>query len=179
MGPGNSNSPTSTKIQSFLESLRASRANQGQQDREVSGANPFKEIQIKKEIEQKRIDLFRQSQNNEQVRIYSAKEKEKEQRIQSLISQIKNLAHSVKRLDTSLKTATETRVVEASTYQETFLEHLANRIALIQKSVNNTNTLLDIFNSRSSKQRSYQSLARSNGSAYTQNNEVAIARSVG
>lgn len=181
MGPGNSNTANNNKIQSFLESLRASRQSAGNRgdNFENKSTNPFKELQAKKESEQKRIELFKQAQNSEQVRVYSAKERAKEERIQYLISKINSLKNSVKKLDQNIKIATQTRVVEATVHEESFLEHILSQIALAQKNINSANTWFEVLNSRIGKKNSYQSLARRKGSAYTQNNEVSIARSVG
>lgn len=180
MGP-NANTSNNSKIQSFLESLRASRANQSAPgtNLENKGPNPFKEFQAKKETEQRRIELFRQAQNNEQVRVYSAKERQREQRISELISKLKSFAKSVNKLEKNLQNAVEVPIIDSSVYQESFIEHLFRQIDLFQKSVNDTNTALSIFNYRSSKMRTYQSLAKTKGSAYTQNNEITVARSVG
>ena len=179
MGPGNSNISNNSKIQSFLESLRASRQNASSGDNFENKNNPFRELQAKKESEQRRIELFRQAQNTEQVRVYSAKEKANQERIQYLISKIDSLKNSVKKLDQNIKVATQIRVVEATIHEESFLEHLLSRIALIQKNVNSANTWFEIFNHRNTKRNSYQSLAKSKGSSYTQNNEISLARSSG
>lgn len=182
MGSGNSNQNTSNKIQSFLESLRASRSSDNNTpfgNRESSFNNPLKELQIKKEIEQRRIDLFHKARQQESNNVYSSKTKETNQRIEELSSKLKYLAKSVKRLNKNLETAAKNNILEANTYNESFLEHLNSRINLFQKNVNSTNTWLEIFNSRSKKKGFYQSMSKRGGSAYTQSNERVIATSVG
>lgn len=181
MGPNGGNGNQNSKIQSFLENLRASRANQptsnnGQENR---SSNPFKEFQAKKEIEQRRVELFHQARQQEFVKVYSSKDREKEQKIESIRSQLRQLAASLKLINKNITRAIETVTPNPSIYEETFLEHISKQISLLQKSANSTNTWLEIFASRSKKKGYYSSMAKSKGSAYTQSNERVVATSVG
>ncbi len=181
MGPNGSHGNQNSKIQSFLESLRASRASQPNpnNNQENRSSNPFKEFQAKKEVEQRRIELFHQARQQEFVKVYSSKDKEREQKIEMIRSQLKQLAAKLKILNKNITRAVETVSPSPSVYEETFLEHISKQISLLQKSVNSTNTWLEIFAGRSKKKGYYSSMAKSKGSAYTQSNERVVATSVG
>ncbi len=181
MSPNNSNNNQGNKIQSFLESLRASRSNQpgANINLENRPTNPFKEIQAKKEIEQRRIELFHQARQQEFVKVYSAKDKEKEQKIENIRLQLKQLSASIKILNKNITRAIETSTPNPSVYEESFLDHIYKQINLLQKNANSTNTWLEIFASRSKKKGHYSSMAKTKGSSYTQSNERVIATSVG
>src|SRR3989339_291651 len=176
MGPNN-NSNQNSKIQSFLESLRASRSGQPTNNNgpENRNSNPFKEFQAKKEIEQRRIELFHQARQQEFVKVYSAKDKEKEQKIENIRLQLKQLAVSLKILNKNIDRAIETVSPNPSIHEESFLDHIYKQIRLLQKSANSANTWLEVFASRSKKKGHYVSMAKSKGSSYTQSNERVIA----
>lgn len=181
MGPNGSNGNQNSKIQSFLENLRASRANQNgsNNNQETKANNPFKEFQAKKEIEQRRVELFHQARQQEFVKVYSARDKEKEQKIENIRQQLKQLSASLKILNKNIARAIETVSPNPSVHEESFLEHIYKQINLLQKSANSTNTWLEVFASRSKKKGFYSSMAKSRGSAYTQSNERVVATSVG
>lgn len=181
MGPNGSSGNQNSKIQSFLESLRASRAPQSGTiaNPENRPTNPFKEIQAKKEIEQRRIELFHQARQQEFVKVYSAKDKEKEQKIENIRLQLKQLSISLKVLNKNITRAIETVSPNPSIYEESFLDHIYKQITLLQKSANSANTWLEVFSGRSKKKGYYSSMAKSKGSAYTQSNERVVATSVG
>ncbi len=181
MGPNGGNGNQNSKIQCFLENLRASRANQpGSNNGQESRANnPFKEFQAKKEIEQRRVELFHQARQQEFVKVYSSKDREKEQKIEYIRQQLKQLAASLKILNKNITRAIETVSPNPSIYEETFLEHISKQISLLQKNANSTNTWLEIFSGRSKKKGFYSSMAKTRGSSYTQSNERVIATSVG
>lgn len=181
MGPNGSNGNQNSKIQSFLENLRASRSNQpiSNNSQENRPSNPFKEFQAKKEIEQRRIELFHQARQQEFVKVYSAKDREKEQKIENIRLQLKQLSASLKILNKNITRAIETTSPNPSVHEESFLDHIYKQINLLQKSANNTNTWLEVFASRSKKKGLYSSMAKTKGSAYTQSNERVIATSVG
>lgn len=181
MGPNGGKGNQNSKIQSFLENLRASRASQPNQNGgELNrSTNPFKEFQAKKEIEQRRVELFHQARQQEFVKVYSSKDREKEQKIESIRSQLRQLAASLKLINKNITRAIETVTPNPSIYEETFLEHISKQISLLQKNANSTNTWLEIFARRSKKKGYYSSMAKSKGSAYTQSNERVVATSVG
>ncbi len=179
MSLNNSNTNSSAKIQNFLESLRASRgANQSGNKAEQPG-NPFKEIQAKKELEQRRIEQFHKARQQEWNNVYSAKDKEKEQKIESIRLQLKKLAQNYRILDKNIHKAIENSSPNPSVYEESFLDHIYSRITLLQKSANSANTWLEIYNRRSTKKGYYHQMAKSKGTSYTQNNERTVATSVG
>jgi len=173
------NSQSNAKIQSFLESLRASRGSQPKTDQIENQLNPFKEVQQKKEIEKARIEHFHQARQREWNNLYSSKEKEVSQKIESIRLQLKALASQMKRLDQNLFKAIEKPIVAAGIYHESYLEHIQKSIRLFNLKVNNTNTWLEMFNQRSSKKGYYHSMSKRGGSSFTQSNERVIATSVG
>ncbi len=181
MGPNNAGINQNNKIQSFLESLRASRANQPSTNngQEIKLNNPFKEYQVKKEVEQRRIELFHKARQQEFIKVYSSRDKEREQKIENIRLQLKQLASSLKILNKNITRAIETTSPNPSVNEESFLEHLYKQINLLQKNANNANTWLEIFNRRSKKKGYYSNMAKTKGSAYTQSNERVIATSVG
>lgn len=172
-------SSNSDKIQSFLESLRASRAN-GQSDSvERSGRNPFKEIQIKKEIEQRRIEQFHQARYQEWNKVFSSKEKENEVKIEQIRHQLQTLAKQLKVLDKNIAKAVDTPVSNGGAYDQSFLSHIQKVIHLFSQSVNSTNTWLQLHSDRNSKKSGYWNMAKSYGNNFTQSNERSVATSVG
>lgn len=177
MNPGQgSGTPNNAKIQSFLEALRASR---GASPKMGNGENPFGEFQAKKESESKRIELFHQARQQEWNKVYSSKEREITQKIESIREQLKQLTTKLKNLDKNLQRAVQTQVVNYGEYQIGYLEHLSQAIRLWQMSANSTNSWLELFNERSRKKGAYWQMASSKGNNYTQSNERQIATSVG
>ncbi len=176
-----SNNQSNTKIQSFLEQLRASRTQNPKSDRSEIFAdnNPFKEVQAKKEIEKHRIDLFHEARQREWNSVYSSKNKEVSQKLENIRLQLKSLIKQVGKLDKNLEKAVEKPIIDPGIYHETFFDHIQHTIQLLNKSVNSANTWLEIFNQRSSKKGYYSTMAKRGGSAYTQSNERVIATSVG
>lgn len=173
------NTQNNAKIQSFLESLRASRGNQPKSDQVENQLNPFKEVQQKKEIEKARIEHFHQARQREWNNLYSSKEKEVVQKIESIRQQLKSLAVQMKRLDQNLYKAVEKPILSAGVYHESYLEHIQKSIRLFSLHVNSTNSWLEMYNQRSTKKGFYHSMAKSRGSSFTQANERTIATSVG
>lgn len=171
--------PNNAKIQSFLEALRASR---GAAPSNVGGEgqkSPFGEFQAKKETDQHRIDLFHQARQQEWNKVYSSKEKEVAQKIESLRAQLQQLAKQLKNLDKNIETAVQSEVASYGEYQVNFLEHLSKSIKLWQMATNNANSWLQLYNDRSSKKGAYWQMASSKGNNFTQSNERQVATSVG
>jgi len=175
---GNSGAGNS-KIQNFLEALRASQGNINPSSGQESRNNPFLETSAKKEQEKRRAEQFHQARQQEWNKVYSAKERQKEQRIEELRTQLKNFSKQVKRLDTNLVKAVASPVISAGSYDESFLDHIKGMIHLSSLKVSSANSWLEAYNSRSAKQGNYWSQAKSKGTSFTQNNERAIATSVG
>lgn len=172
-------SATNSKIQSFLEALRASQSGGPRTTSQESSQNPFAEFNAKKEAEKRRAEQFLQARQQEWNKVFSAKEKQREQRIEEIRAQLKELAKQVKRLDKNLVKAVEAPVVEAGVYHESYIEHIRNMIRLFSLKVNKANSWLEMYNSRSAKQGAYWGQAKSHGTSFTLNNERAIATSVG
>lgn len=178
---GSSSGPSqgNAKIQSFLEALRNSQARTSENIGEQSASNPFAEFQHKKEAEKRRSEQFFQARQQEWNKVFSAKEKQTQARIEELRDQLKTLAQQVKQLDKNLLKAVESPVVEVGEYHENFLVHIQKMIQLFSLQVQEANSWLTLFNSRSTKKGTYWSMAKSKGNNYTQSNERSVATSVG
>jgi hypothetical protein len=180
MGPNSGQSNNSDKIKSFLESLRASRANSPKADRmESMGQNPFKEIQLKKEIEKRRVEQFHSARSQEWNRVYSAKEREKDSKIEQIRLQLKSLAAQLRVLDKNIAKVVDSPVQNAGAYDEGFFVHIQKVIKLFSQSVQSTNTLLMLHNERNGKKGYYWGMAKTQGNNFTQSNERTAATSVG
>lgn len=175
---GNSGAGNS-KIQSFLEALRASQGGSNPVNAQESRSNPFSESSIKKEQEKRRSEQFFQARQQEWNKVFSAKEKQKERRIEEIREQLKNYSKQVKRLDTNLVKAVSTPITSGNAYDESFLTHIKGMIHLSSLKISSANSWLEAYNSRSAKQGNYWAQAKSKGTSFTQNNERAIATSVG
>ncbi|HCQ31181.1 TPA: hypothetical protein DIU27_02210 [Candidatus Collierbacteria bacterium] len=168
-----------TKIQSFLEALRNSQARSFENDSQEPRTNPFVELQQKKEAEKRRAELFFQARQQEWNKVFSSKEKQAEDRIEEIRVQLKNLAKQVKKLDTNLLKAVESPISQVGAYHESFLAHIQKMIQIFSLKVQEANSWLEMYNSRSTKKGTYWSMAKSKGNEYTQANERAVATSVG
>jgi hypothetical protein len=174
-GPGQGNA----KIQSFLEALRNSRTRTSENGSEQANTNPFAEFQHKKEAEKRRAEQFLLARQQEWNKVFSSKEKQTQHRIEELREQLKALAKQVKQLDQNLIKAVDSPIVEMGEYHENFLVHIQKMIQLFSMQVQEANSWLSLYNSRSTKKGTYWSMAKSKGNSYTQANERSVATSVG
>ncbi len=179
----NSGSSSSTganpKIQSFLEALRNSQSRTSEGSSRDGKENPFAQFQQKKEAEKKRAEMFFQARQQEWSKVFSAKEKQDEQKLDEIRAQLKNLAKQVKTLDTNLLKAVESPVSEAGVYHENFLSHIQKMIQIFSLKVQEANSWLSLYNSRSAKKGTYWGMAKKGGTSFTQANERSVATSVG
>lgn len=183
----NNNSTDSTssggsnlKIQNFLEALRNSQNRPaGHENPDSKINNPFTEFQAKKEIEKRRAEQFQHARQQEWNKVFSSAERRTEQKLEEIREQLRGLAKQMKRLDINLVKAVETPVVGGGEYHESFLNHLQSRLRLLRMNMHSTNTWLETYQSRSTKKGVYWGMAKSKGSSFTQNNERAVATSIG
>lgn len=173
--PGQSNA----KIQSFLEALRNSQGKTTESGNFEQANNPFAEFQQKKEAEKRRAEQFFQARQQEWNQVFSAKERQTQKRIEELRDQLKALVKQVKQLDQNLTKAVEAPIAEVGEYHENFLIHLQKMIRLFSLQVQESNSWLALYTSRSKKKGTYWSMAKSKGTSYTQANERSVATSVG
>lgn len=174
------NSSGNIKIQNFLEALRNSQSRPSTAGVEApSGKNIFAEIQAKKEVEKKRVEQFQNQRNQEWNKIFSSKELQTEKRIEYIREQLKILSKQLRRLDINIVKAVQSPIVESGTYHESYFDHLNKIIHLFGLKVNQANSWLEIYQSRSKKQGVYWGMATKKGSSFTQNNERNIATSIG
>lgn len=176
---GQTNQGSSSKIQSFLESIRAASAKDTPSTAEIGKPNPFAEFQQRKEIEKKRIAEFQNSRVTEWNQVFSAKEKAVEKRIEQIKLELSQLAKQLKNIDVNLTKAIESPVEEAGDYHVTYLEHIKEEIHLFSLQASKTNSWLELYNQRSRKMGTYWAQAKSKGTSYTQNNERSVATSIG
>ncbi len=167
------------KIQSFLEALRSSQGKSSPQGGEAFGQNPFAEFQQKKEIEKKRIESFHKARTEEWNRVFSAKQKETEKKIEQVREELKRLAVQLKNLDANITKAVQSPVVEVGEYHLSFLDHLRETLHFYSLKASSANSWLETYNKRSKKQGFYWAQASKKGSSFTLNNERAVATSVG
>ena len=178
-GSSSGQSQGNNKIQSFLEALRNSQARSFENGNQEPRTNLFAEIQHKKEAEKRRTELFFQARQQEWNKVFSSKEKQTTGRIEEIREQLKNLAKQVKRLDTNLQKAVDSPVAQAGVYHESFLSHIQKMIQIFSLKVQEANSWLEMYNSRSTKKGTYWNMAKSKGNDYTQSNERNVATSVG
>lgn len=181
MSQNGTGSTSNIKIQNFLEALRSSQTKSFPQNNSESshGINSFSELQRNKEIESKRIEQFHNQRSHEWNKVFSSKEVQKERKIDQIRQDLQNLSKQVRRLDTNLTKAVQAPVVEGGDYDENFLDHLKRSIRLFALDVTKTNSWLEVYQNRSRKQGVYRTMASSKGSSFTQNNERAVATSIG
>lgn len=171
----------SVKIQNFLEALRNSQTTAN----ETNGLGIFGNKRLSaenghdRETENKRIEQFQHQRNQEWNQVFSSKEIEREKKIAGIREQLQALSKQLKRLDINIQKAVVSPIVFTGEYQESFLEHLQNRIRLFSLKVNRANSWLELYQRRAKKQGVYWGMAKSKGSSYTQNNERSIATSIG
>ncbi len=175
------NGGSNIKIQNFLEALRNSQNRPaGSEVPEGRPHNPFAEFQAKKEIEKKRAEQFHQARQQEWNKVFSATERQTEQKIEQIREQLRQLAKQMKRLNTNIVKAIEAPIVSgAGESDEGFLNHLHRQLRLFSLNANKTNSWLETYQSRSIRKGVYWGMAKSKGSSYTQNNERAVATSIG
>ena len=178
-GGSTKSSQGNPKIQSFLEALRNSQGKTFENGNLDPKENPFAQFQQKKEAEKRRAELFFQARQQEWNKVFSSKEKQTTQKIQEIREQLKALANQVKTLNTNLSKAVDAPVVEAGVYHESFLTHIQKMIRLFSFKVQEPNSWLEMYNSRSAKKGFYQGMAKKGGTSFTQANERAVATSVG
>lgn len=184
MNQGFSNQPgagsTNPKVQSFLEALRNSR---GKVAPGEMGSNPFAEFTNRKEVEKKRVESFYKARSEEWNRVYSAKEKQKEQRIEQIRRELKQemarLAQRTKALESTLAQAIDRPVVAGGDYHINFFQHVKSVIQDMMLTVTSANTWLEQYNRRAKKQSYYWGMAAKKGNSFTINNERNAATSVG
>jgi len=174
-------SGTNPKIQSFLEALRSS---QGKVDRPTeANSNPFSEFQNRKEIEKKRIESFYQARTQEWNRIFSAKEKQTEQRIEQvrveLKKELERLSKQTKALDANITQAIINPVVNPGIADLTYFDHIKQVFRDFALQVSQANSWLEMYNRRSKKKSYFWGMAGKKGTSFTLNNERTAATSVG
>lgn len=163
-------------VQSFLESLR--QRSSGSEDQTAPGS-AFEKFQEKKRLEQERKAQFFQARNKEFKEVYSLKKQQEQKQIQALQEKLKALASSIKNLKKEVQVAVETTPVETNTYQENFLDHLANMIEILKRQVESSSTWLHVFNQRSQKRSYYWTQASKSGAKFMLSQERQIANSIG
>lgn len=177
MGQSNKTTTSQSANTTLIEALKQRRPQQSSQENNplLSSLENFRQ---QKEIEKKRIEQFHQSRRHEWSQVYSAKEKETEQRLDSVRQQLKQLAKQIKHLDTSTRTAIESQPERVGEYHLSFLEQLQQRLHLLSQKVAEANTWLSLYNQRSKKKSHYWSQFHQKGSSFSLSQERQLATSV-
>lgn len=133
------------------------------------------------ETEKQRAVLHKEFQMTE---VFNLRQQKDQQIIKELQEQLRTLAKEVKTLDGSVKTAIHQDVVNPGTYHVHFFQQLLNFVVLLRKRVQEANTWIENFNSRSKKKGAFWSQVYSKGGkqgnvAYMMSQEHQVARSVG
>lgn len=130
------------------------------------------------ELEQQRALRHQEMQMTEVFNMREAKDKEL---IKQLQEQLRSLAKEINTLDSSAKTAIYADVVNPGTYHVHFFQQLLNFVVLMRKRVQEANTWIENFNSRSKKQGAFwgQVYSKKGGTAYLMSQEHQVARNVG
>src|SRR5260221_7827413 len=136
------------------------------------------EYEAEHEAEKLRALRHQEAQMTEVFNLREAKDKEL---IKQLQEQLRSLAKEMKTLDSSVKTAIHADVIDPGTYHVHFFQQLLNFVVLMRKRVQEANTWIENFNSRSKKQGAFWSQVNSKhgGTAYLMSQEHQVARNVG
>lgn len=177
MNQTNKKSPNQSTLPPFLEVLKQRSLDQSPPDNNSINTS-LENFRLKKELEKKRVEQFQQSRTKEWSRVYSAKEKEVENRILSLREQLKQLSKQVNQLDKSTQTAIHSQPVEVGEYHLSFLEQLKEKLKSLSQKVVEANTWLSVYNQRSKKKGYYWSQFSQKGSSFSQNQERQLATSI-
>jgi hypothetical protein len=169
----NSNTGASTQIQNFLESLKERRLS------ENISPSPVEKFSHKKELQKERIKEFHHARMGEWHSVFSSKEKETEQAIENVRLELKALTHEMKKLEKNIQLAVALPVKKPGKYHKAFYDMLREFLKLLREEAASANSWINIYKSRSLKQGYYWNQASQKGSSFTQNNERAIATSVG
>lgn len=130
------------------------------------------------EVEKARAVRHKEMQMTEVFNMREAKDKEL---IKQLQEQLRSLAKEMKSLDSSVKTAIHSDVVDPGTYHVHFFQQLLNFVILMRKRVQEANTWIENFNSRGKKKGAFWSQVynQKGGTAYLMSQEHQVARNVG
>jgi hypothetical protein len=166
-------------IQNFLESLRSRTGNTP--NNEVNST--LTEISHRQETQNKRIEQFQLARQKEWQSVYSAKEKQVAQRIESIQEQLKKLTSQLSKktaaLDRSVLSTVNTPITNPGVYHLDFLDHIKSLLEVIQQDVTDANNWLKSYQQRSQKKDYYWQQADKRGSSFFLNNERTVATSVG
>src|SRR3989339_557202 len=166
-------------IQNFLESLNSSYSNAPSPKPDFQGSSPFAEFQRQKEVEKRRLEQFHHARNQEWKGIYSAKQKELEQKIESIRAQLLQLVKKASKLEETHRQVLETPIPEGGIYHLNLLDHIRLLIDLMSADIDSANSWLTSYKQRGKKMGAYWKHADVSGSKYTQSHERQMATSVG
>lgn len=165
-----------------------STANTDESSQTDSSQNPFAkamEQNAKLEKERSEMDLEKaravRHKEMQMTEVFNLREAKDKELIKQLQEQLRSLAKEMKTLDGSVKTAIHSDVVDPGTYHVHFFQQLLNFVILMRKRVQEANTWIENFNSRSKKQGHFwsQVASKKGGTAYLMSQEHQVARNVG
>lgn len=150
--------------------------------------NPFaKAFEQNSKLEKERTDMDLEKQRAvrhkemQMTEVFNVREAKDKELIKQLQEQLRALAKEIKIMDGSVKTAIHSDVVDPGTYHVHFFQQLLNFVVLLRKRVQEANTWIENFNSRSKKQGAFwnQVYSKQGGTAYMMSQEHQVARNVG
>ena len=110
--------------------------------------------------------------------IYTQKDQEEKTKIKEILEEIKTLKKGLKNLDKEIDKTIEQAPVAIGTYHINFFEKIKENLILLRKTVEETNSWLEVFNGRTSK-KNYWSSFKKTGTQWSMSGERYAATSVG
>lgn len=161
---------------------------QSEQNTQPDSTNPFaKAFEETSKMDKERDDMELEKQRAvrhkemQMTEVFNMREAKDKELIKQLQEQLRSLAREMKSLDSSVKTAIHSDVVDPGTYHVHFFQQLLNFVVLMRKRVQEANTWIENFNSRSKKQGHFwgQVASKKGGTAFLMSQEHQVARNVG
>lgn len=175
---GKNQSNPNPRVQSFLESLR---------NRSLTPPTPhsheipsqYDVFGEKLRLEQQRKQEFFQTRTKEFNEVYSLKKRQEKARIREILSELQQVAKSMKNLKHELDIAVSQTPIQPGEYQLSVLEHFKLSLREARLHADNASTWLHHFNNRRQKQDYFWAMAKSKGTKFTLSEERQVAISVG
>ncbi len=172
------NKPLTPQTGNFLETLRG-QASAAPLPHEYPSLPSFEAFQEKRRLEQTRREQFFQTRVREFNEVYSKKKDDETKKIETIRLKLEQLAKSVEKFNKDITLAASQKVDDPGNYHLSFFDQLISLVELLQKKIEDSNTWLQLFQSRSKKQGFYWNQTKSQGAKFMGANERNIATAVG
>lgn len=113
--------------------------------------------------------------------LFDNKQKELQQAIEELRTEVKKLASATDNLEKDVEVAAMAPAIDVSEYQLNFLQRIQKIIAVFRQNISEAGNWLESFNSKKKKKNYFWNTARNKkkgGTEYLSSNEHSAARSV-